>query len=306
MPILCALVGATGVGKTKSSLAIAKAFHAEIISMDSRQIYRGFRIGTAQPSREALAAVPHHLVDFFSPEERFSAGDFVRHVKEILETNPTKSYILVGGTGLYLQALTEGLAEIPKVSENVRLECERMLEREGSASFYEKVRKIDPESARALLPQDRQRLLRALEVFLETGRKFSDIRKSRVGGIGKVKTFWLTRNRETLYRRIDERVLQMISEGWKEEVVNLYANIPANAPAWQSLGYREWALSLEGKLRQEEVVERVQSGSRHYAKRQLTWFRHQTEAEIVNLDKNFERVLDKMIQEVTMPSVKPL
>lgn len=298
MPILCALVGATGVGKTKSSLAIAKAFHAEIISMDSRQIYKGFRIGTAQPSRASLAAVPHHLVDFLSPEERFSAGDFVRHVKKILETNPTKSYILVGGTGLYLQALTEGLAEIPKVSENIRLECERMLEREGSASFYEKVRKIDPESARALLPQDRQRWLRALEVFLETGRKFSEIRKSRVGGIGKIKTFWLSRNREELYRRIDKRVLQMVADGWKEEVVNLYANIPMDAPAWQSLGYREWTLCLEGKLRQEEVVESVQKGSRHYAKRQLTWFRHQTESEIVNLDENLEQGLNKMIREI--------
>lgn len=298
MPILCALVGATGVGKTKSSLAIAKEFHAEIISMDSRQIYKGFRIGTAQPSKEVLAEVPHHLVDFLSPEERFSAGDFVRHVKGILESNPAKSYVLVGGTGLYLQALTEGLAEIPKVSENIRLECARMLEREGATSFYEKVRKIDPESARTLLPQDSQRLLRALEVFLETGRKFSEIRKCRVGGIGKVKTFWLSRNRETLYRRIDERVLQMVSDGWKEEVVNLYENVPMTAPAWQSLGYREWVLCLEGKLRLEDVVELVQKGSRHYAKRQLTWFRHQTEAEIVNLDENLELCLDKMFQEI--------
>lgn len=107
MPILCAIVGATGVGKTKTSLAVAKAFDAEIISMDSRQVYKGFRVGTAQPSKEAVAAVPHHLVDFLSPEERFSAGDFVRLVKTIVEANPAKSYILVGGTGLYLQALTE-------------------------------------------------------------------------------------------------------------------------------------------------------------------------------------------------------
>ncbi len=294
MPILCAIVGATGVGKTRTSLAIAKAFHAEIISMDSRQVYKGFRVGTAQPSKEAIAAVPHHLVDFLSPEERFSAGDFVRLVKKIVEENPTKSYILVGGTGLYLQALTEGLAEIPHVSENVRRECELMLEREGSSAFYEKVLKIDPELATALLPQDRQRLLRAFEVFLETGRKFSEIRKCRVGGIGKLKTFWLSRSRESLYRRIDERVLQMIADGWKEEVVNLYETIPLKAPAWQSLGYREWALCLEGKLGEKEVIECVQKGSRHYAKRQLTWFRHQTDSEIVNLDENFELVLRKM------------
>ncbi len=300
MPILCAIVGATGVGKTKTSLAIAKAFQAEIISMDSRQVYRGFRVGTAQPSREAIAAVPHHLVDFLPPEERFSAGDFVRLVKRIIETNPTRSYILVGGTGLYLQALTEGLAEIPQVSGDVRRKCEQMLEREGSATFYERILKIDPESATVLLPQDRQRMLRAFEVFLETGRKFSEIRKCRVGGIGKVTTFWLARSRESLYRRIDARVLKMIEDGWKEEVVNLYETIPQTAPAWQSLGYREWAQCLEGKLGQKEVIESVQKGSRHYAKRQLTWFRHQTDSEIVNLDEKVdsEQVLLQMSRKI--------
>ncbi len=297
MPILCALVGATGVGKTKTSLAVAKAFDAEIISMDSRQVYKGFRVGTAQPSKEAVAAVPHHLVDFLSPEERFSAGDFVRLVKKIVKESPAKSYILVGGTGLYLQALTEGLAEIPHVSEDVRRECEQMLEREGTATFYEKILKVDPELASVLLPQDRQRLLRAFEVFLETGRKFSEIRKCRVGGIGKIKTFWLARSRESLYRRIDERVLQMVEDGWKEEVINLYETVPLKAPAWQSLGYREWALCLEGKLGEKEVIESVQKGSRHYAKRQLTWFRHQTDSEVVNLDASIEKVVQKITKE---------
>lgn len=296
MPILCAIVGATGVGKTKCSLALAKEFHAEIISMDSRQIYRGFRIGTAQPSAEALETVPHHLVDFLSPEERFSAGDFARMVKGLLEKNPEKRYLLVGGTGLYLQALTDGLAELPKVSADVRAECADFLEREGLNALYERVRSLDPEAARTILPQDKQRLLRALEISLQTGRKFSELGKERVGGIGRIKTFWLCRERDALYRRIDERVRQMIEFGWKEEVVNLYANIPTDAPAWQSLGYREMLELLEGRLGESQFIECVQKGSRHYAKRQITWFRHQVSAELVDLGEGSERALAKIRQ----------
>ena len=296
MPILCALIGATGVGKTRCSITVAKELRAEIISMDSRQVYRGFCIGTAQASMENRKEVPHHLVDFLSPEERFSAGDFVRIVKDILERNPSGRYILVGGTGLYLQALTEGLAEIPKVSGEVRAECAAFLEREGVDALFEKVRMLDPEAARSILPQDRQRLLRAYEVYLQTGRRFSEVRGCRTGGIGNVKTFWLDRSRDSLYRNIDERVLQMVAQGWKEETVNLYETVPMSAPAWQSLGYREWIACLKGEIGEREVIECVQKGTRHYAKRQITWFRHQTSAERVDLDEDFDRVCEKILK----------
>lgn len=302
MPILCALVGATGVGKTKCSLALAKALRAEIVSMDSRQIYRGFRIGTAQPSARDLEAVPHHLVDFLSPGERFSAGDFVRMVKELLEKNPSRPYLLVGGTGLYLQALTEGLAEMPKVSAEIRSECESFLEREGLRGLYERVRTLDPEAVDSILPQDKQRLLRALEISLQTGRKFSEIRKERVGGVGNIKTFWLCRERDALYRRIDERVLRMIDSGWKEEVINLYVNVPTEAPAWQSLGYGEMLEVLAGKLDVSQVVEYVQKASRHYAKRQITWFRHQVSAETIDLDGGAERAVSEILQKMERSS----
>lgn len=296
MPILCALIGATGVGKTRCSITVAKELRAEIISMDSRQVYRGFCIGTAQASKENRKEVPHHLVDFLSPEERFSAGDFVRIVKDILERNPSGRYILVGGTGLYLQALTEGLAEIPKVSEEVRAECATFLEREGVEALFEKVRTHDPEAALSILPQDRQRLLRAYEVYLQTGLRFSEVRSSRTGGIGSVKTFWLDRSRDSLYRNIDERVLQMVAQGWKEEAVNLYETVSMSAPAWQSLGYREWIACLKGEIGEREVIECVQKGTRHYAKRQITWFRHQTSAERIDLDEDFERVCEKILK----------
>ncbi len=298
MPILCALVGATGVGKTKLSLSLAKEFRAEIISMDSRQIYKDFCIGTAQPSKEAQQAIPHHLVDFFPPTESFSVGEFVRNVKTLLRANPQTSYILVGGTGMYLQALTEGLAEIPQVSEEVRLHCESILAREGLDALYKKVQEIDPDSAQMILPQDRQRLLRALEVSIQTGRKFSEVRNDRKGGLGNVRTFWLDRDRTTLYANIDKRVIQMVDDGWKEEVESLLSNVPLTAPAWQSLGYKEWVSCIQGRISPQEVIESVQQGTRRYAKRQITWFRHQTVAERVNLDEEFEKIFVEMSQKL--------
>jgi tRNA dimethylallyltransferase len=298
MPLLCALVGATGVGKTKLSLSLAKELRAEIISMDSRQIYRDFCIGTAQPSKDALRTIPHHLVDFYPPTESFSVGEFVREVKTLLRKNPETSYILVGGTGMYLQALTEGLAEIPPVSEDVRERCEKMLAEEGLESLFKKVQEVDPDSAQTILPQDRQRLLRALEVSMQTGRKFSEIRNDRKEGVGRVKTFWLDRERTTLYANIDKRVLQMVEDGWKEEVEALLERVPLDAPAWQSLGYKEWISCIQGKMSEKEVIETVQQGTRRYAKRQITWFRHQTVAERVDLglpfDENFTKIVSAL------------
>lgn len=299
MPLLCALVGATGVGKTKLSLSLAKELRAEIISMDSRQIYRDFCIGTAQPSKDALRTIPHHLVDFYPPTESFSVGEFVREVKTLLRKNPETSYILVGGTGMYLQALTEGLAEIPSVSEDVRERCEKMLAEEGLESLFKKVQEVDPDSAQTILPQDRQRLLRALEVSIQTGRKFSEIRNDRKGGVGRVKTFWLDRERTTLYANIDKRVLQMVEEGWKEEVEALLERVPLDAPAWQSLGYKEWISCIQGKMSEKEVIETVQQGTRRYAKRQITWFRHQTVAERVDLGLPFDESFAKIVSALT-------
>lgn len=286
MPILCALVGATGVGKTKLSIALAKEFHAQIISMDSRQIYKGFCIGTAQPSPQALAEVPHHLVNFLPPRDRFSVGEFVRNVKKLLKKDGTP-YILVGGTGMYLQALSEGLAEIPKVEEEVRRECERFLNDNGLDCLHRMVASADPEFARTVNRQDKQRLLRAMEIFVQTGKKFSDIRKERVGGVGEIKTILLSRLRTNLYENINHRVSEMVAVGWKGEVAELMETVPEDAPAWQSLGYKEWAACIRGELEESVVLETVRLATRHYAKRQMTWFRHQTKACELELKGDF-------------------
>ena len=291
MPIVFALVGATGIGKSELSLRLAESFNAEIIGVDSRQVYKGFSIGTAQPDAASLKRVKHHLVDFLPPTETFSAGEFCRQVKNLLAENPSKNYILVGGTGLYVQSLLLGLPNIPAVPQGVRQKFEDMAAQEGSVSLYKIACEVDPESAANVDPNNAQRLVRILEVFEATGRTLSGYQKEREGGIGTVPVFWLQRERDLLYKRIDARVDQMIKDGWIEECRELSKTVPLSAPAWQSLGYRE-LLQAKTAAEMAEVVEEVKKKTRNYAKRQLTWFRGQMNCTPVDMNKApFEAIL---------------
>ena len=283
MPIVFALVGATGVGKSRLSLELAERFDAEIIGVDSRQIYKGFAIGTAQPSREDMACVKHHQVDFLDPRMAYSAGDFCASVNKLLSENPDRNYILVGGTGLYLQSLMLGLPQIPKIDESVRKSFEENAAKFGNVSLYEEAKKTDPEAMEKVEVNNIQRIIRILEVFQLTGRKLSDWQKERVGGIGMVPVFWLNRSRENLYARIDARVDQMMADGWLDEIKNLAKTVPLDAPAWQSLGYRELLCAKDG-TQVQNVLEKVKRKTRNYAKRQLTWFRWQVKSTEVDLD----------------------
>lgn len=283
MPILFSLVGATGVGKSRLSLELAERFDAEIIGVDSRQIYKGFTIGTAQPSLTDMARVKHHQVDFLDPRMVYSAGDFCSAVKKLLADNPNQNYILVGGTGLYLQSLILGLPQIPKIDESIRQSFEREVSEFGNASLYEKAKQADPEAMEKVEENNVQRIIRILEVYQLTGRKLSDWQKERVGGIGTVPVFWLNRSRENLYARIDARVDQMMADGWLDEIRALAKTVPMDAPAWQSLGYRE-LLSAKDDVQVQTVLEEVKRKTRNYAKRQLTWFRWQVESIGVDLD----------------------
>ncbi|MCF0224905.1 MAG: tRNA (adenosine(37)-N6)-dimethylallyltransferase MiaA [Fibrobacter sp.] len=283
MPILFALVGATGIGKTDLSLELALRLDAEIVCVDSRQIYRGFSIGTAQPDKICLQRVKHHLADFLNPCETYSAGNFCRDVKELIENNPSKNYILVGGTGLYLQALILGLPEIPKIDSGIREQLVVDAEKNGINYLYGAARTIDPEATSNVCENNMQRIIRILEVWKGTGRKFSDWQKERVGGIGKMPIFWLQRDRDILYKRINVRVDQMMRDGWMEEIRGLAKTVPREAPAWLSLGYREL---LQARTAEDagSVLEEVKKKTRNYAKRQLTWFRTQMETIAVDLD----------------------
>jgi tRNA dimethylallyltransferase len=285
MPVLFALVGATGIGKSELSLRLAEHYDAEIIGVDSRQIYKGFCIGTAQPDAASLVRVKHHLVDFLDPMSSFSAGGFCNKVKELLSANPERNYILVGGTGLYLQSLMLGLPQIPAVPEEVRLELENLAAREGADSLYKMAMEADPELVRNVEPNNVHRLVRIVEVFKATGRRLSEFQKDREGGIGKLPIFWLQRERDALYKRIDSRVDQMIQDGWVDEVNELAKDVPLTAPAWQSLGYRE-LMQVKTPAEMDEVVEEVKKKTRNYAKRQLTWFRWQVESTPIDMEKD--------------------
>lgn len=295
MPILFALAGATGIGKSELSLRLAEHYGAEIIGVDSRQVYRGFTIGTAQPSASDMARVRHHLVDFLEPERKYSVGEFCRDVKNILQGNPERNYILVGGTGLYMQTLMLGLPQIPAVPESAREELEKIAQAEGADSLYKMALDADPELAQSVEPNNVQRLIRILEVYRATGRKLSDWQKEREGGIGKLPVFWLQRERDVLYKRIDSRVDKMIKDGWVEEVRELSNTVPLDAPAWQSLGYRE-LLAAQTDAEMAQVVEDVKKKTRNYAKRQLTWFRGQMDCVPVDMESDpFKIVLDNVV-----------
>ena len=283
MPILFALCGPTGVGKSSLSLELAERYHAEIIGVDSRQIYRGFAIGTAQPAVSEMQRVAHHLINFCDPTRAYSAGDFCSDVRALLDANLQKNFILVGGTGLYLQALMLGLPKIPEIDKSVRQSLEADCDKHGLPWLCDEARKVDPESMQCADENNRHRILRILEVCQGTGRKLSEWKQERSGGIGEIPVFFLNRSRENLYLRINERVDQMIRDGWLQEIQALSKSVPLDAPAWQSLGYRE-LLAAKDDSEIKTVLDKVKQQTRNYAKRQITWFSRQVNSIQINLD----------------------
>lgn len=297
MPIRLVLTGPTAVGKTELSLKLAKALQAEIICLDSRQIYEGFRIGTAQPSLKDRELVKHHLTDFLAPTESYSAGTFVKDVKGILSEDPQKNYLLVGGTGLYLTALVEGLPEIPPTDLNVREHFAKVADELGMEACYKMALDVDYEATSKLKVMDRQRVLRVLEVYEQTKRPISEWQKERKGGLGKLPVAFLNRDRGELYDRIDARVVQMFENGWESEVEELSKVVPLSAPAWNSLGYPEILQMKRGELEKADCIAMVQQTTRRFAKRQLTWFRHQIEAtEITLTESSIEQVFEQCME----------
>jgi len=283
--IIGAILGATGSGKTELAILLAQKLGAEIICMDSRQIYKGFRIGTAQPTAEHLRTVPHHLVDFLPPEKQYNAAEFAKDVKNILEQKPNAKFILTGGTGLYMQALCQGLSSLPPSNLEVREQLKKQYENKDK--LYMDALKVNPGIEGKIMPGDTQRLLRTIELGNAT-------LNPRVGGIGAIPSVWLDFPRDELYKRINERIVKMLENGWPEEVIELSKNVPLNAPAWQSLGYLDLKAVLEKNENPHSIAEKVALSSRHYAKRQITWFRHKEKPIYID-GKNAKENLDKII-----------
>jgi tRNA dimethylallyltransferase len=277
-PVLC-IVGPTAAGKSSLALELAGPLAGEIVNADALQVYRGFDVGTAKPSRAERRRVAHHLVDILDPHETFSAGEFARRARAAIRDIRGRGRLpmLVGGSGLYLRALIEGISPIPAVDPALRRTLRARLDAEGAEPLRAELRRLDPETAERLAPADSQRLLRALEVALGTGRPQSSWIAERPAA-GGLEAIWigLTVPRALLYDRIAIRAERMLADGWVDEVRRLLAaGLDRSLPAFQAIGYRELARHLDGQLGLEEATDRIVTATRQYAKRQMTWFRRQ-------------------------------
>jgi tRNA dimethylallyltransferase len=276
-----AIVGATAVGKSALALAVAERTGAEILSADALQVYRGLDIGTAKPSPEERARVPHHLVDILDPHERFSAGRFARLARRALGEihGRGRAAIVVGGSGLYLRALLRGMAPLPESDPGVRERLAVRLGESGLAPLREELERLDPVTAARLAPGDTQRTLRALEVALSSGRPLSSwLAEAPFGrdALQGVRAVGLTLPRSVLYDGIRSRIASMTDRGWLEEVRSLIARgVDPEAPALRAIGYAQWLGHLSGEYDFEEAVRRIIVATCRYAKRQETWFRRE-------------------------------
>lgn len=284
MPGILVIVGATAVGKSDLAFEVARISGGEIVSGDALQVYRGLDIGTAKPTTAERARIPHHLIDVLDPVERFSAGRFATMARAVLEGIAARGRpaILAGGSGLYLRALLEGIAPLPPPDAAVRARLEKRFVEEGLAALRSELARVDPATASRLGAGDRQRILRALEVALATGRPLSSWLAETPFGREPLpaRRIGLTLPRALLYDRIEARVRRMIDAGWLEEVRTLLASgIEPGAPAFQAIGYAQWVRHLAGELGFEEAFRRIVVATRRYAKRQETWFRHEADVE---------------------------
>jgi len=275
-PPLILIVGPTAVGKTELALQLAERMNGEIISADSRLFYRGMDIGTAKPSMEERARVPHHLIDIVNPDETLSLAVFQQKAKYIIADIHTRNKLpfLVGGTGQYVRAVTEGWSP-PEVIADERLRgvLEKMKDERSAEWLHDKLRILDEESANKIDWRNARRTIRALEVILTTGRKFSAQRGQAESPYHLI-TIGLNRPREELYRRVDERIDLMFANGFLEEVKNLLAQGYSSAlPSMSAIGYRECVKMLTGEMTEEQAKAEMKRITRVFVRRQANWFK---------------------------------
>jgi tRNA dimethylallyltransferase len=285
-PVMVFILGPTGAGKSDFAVRLAEKIGGEIISCDSMQVYKGMPIMSQQPSSELRKVVPHYLVDVLSPLKEWSAANFVERAREIAEGigRRKKVPIIVGGTGLYARAFIKGLFPSPPKDEKLRRALNEEAKKKGKKKLYERLLKIDPTYASKVHPNDLRRVIRALEVYELTGKAISEKHGEGEGIEAKynVLIFILTGDRKELYRRIDERVEKMFAKGIVQEVKRLLKQ-KIGKTAKAVLGYKEVSDYINGKHSLEEAKELLNKNTRHYAKRQLTWFRREENAEWIEL-----------------------
>lgn len=276
--IIC-IAGPTASGKTALAVALAKETGGEVVSCDSMQIYKRMNIGTAKPTEEEMQGIPHHMLSVAEPDEDFSVSRYCEMATPIVEDilSRGKTAIIAGGTGLYMDALIRGNSFAPYPSTGRRQELEQLAETEGIDAVLCQLKQVDPESAERLHPGDKKRIIRAMEVYLETGTTITEHNRKTQELPDRFSPLWFAledENRGDLYDRIDSRVLKMLDTGLISEIQELLnSGIPEKATAMQAIGYKEFVDALQGRCTIQEATALVQQASRHYAKRQLTWFR---------------------------------
>lgn len=275
---LLVLVGPTAIGKSRVAVDVAKFLNAEILTADSTQVYRGMNVGTDTPSETERQGVPHRLINLVDPDEPFNAGEFRRHAtREITRLHERgRLPFVVGGSGLYVRALLRGLCETPPVDRSLRRSLEQESRLRGGESMYQELSRVDPETARRLHPRDSVKVLRALEVYRQTGVPLSRAHRESPGRAASFHalTLGLTMDRAELYRRIDDRVDVELAKGLVVETRTLLAKgYSRDLVSMKSLGYRQMAEYLEGECSFDEAVRRLKRDTRRFAKRQMTWFR---------------------------------
>jgi len=277
LPDIVVIAGPTASGKTAVGIEVAQRLDGEIISADARQVYRYMHIGTAKPTAEERAAVPHHLIDFVDPAESYSAGQFAEDAADVIRELQARGKlpIVVGGAGLYVRALLDGFSPMPTIAPEIRepLQAEAQ---EGLRGLYSRLCEVDSEWAGKIQPSDRQRIIRGLEVFEASGKPLSEHQKMPPEPLGlwSAKWFGLQWEREVLYDRINSRACQMFEDGLVEEVEGLRRKgYGSGLNALNTFGYREAFQYLDGEITEEQALADLQQGTRRYAKRQMTWFR---------------------------------
>lgn len=293
-PRVIVIVGPTASGKTSASIKLAKNIDGEIVSADSMQIYKEMTIGTAKPTKEEQSGIPHHLIDVVSPDETFDVTQYRKLAEEAIEDiiSRGKTPILVGGTGLYVSPMINGIEFVEAENDiEYRNELTKIAKEKGAEFLYEKLREIDPEAASKIDVNNVRRVVRALEIIRISGKTKTEVNKeSRKEVKYDYMVYGIETPREELYNRINIRVDKMLEDGLIEEVKSLVERYKLSKTAMQGLGYKEVVSYLEGEMSYDEMVERLKTDTRRYAKRQITWFKREEKITWCSLDKLVEKI----------------
>ena len=293
--------GPTASGKTDLSLRLAENFPIEIISVDSVMVYKGLNIGSAKPAKKILEQCPHHLIDICEPSDKYSAGKFVEDAQQKIRDIQAHNRIpvLVGGTMMYYKVLQDGLNELPKANDEIRNQINQEAEDQGWPEMYRKLKGIDPEAARKIKPNDRQRIQRAIEVYMVSGITISELKKKDSGNheFEFLAFSLIPTDREVLYQNINLRFDSMIEVGLLDEVSSLLDDdlVSVDSHSMQSIGYKEILDHIAGKISLDEAVEAAKMSSRRYAKRQITWLRSMNDQyKLDPLNRNNHQLIEKI------------